>query len=326
MSLVRAPLATIALIALAGTQAPAGATETVLAPVAITDFKAVTGRVESRFVVPARSRIGGTLVTLDVSEGSAVAAGQPIARVVDDKLALQLEAAEARIRAVRSELANARTELERYTALLARGAGTQQRADQARTQVEVLGNQLAAAEAERAVVVQQSAEGVVVAPAAGRVLSVPSRRGAVVLPGEPIATIAGGGVFLRLAIPERHAADMRPGAGVVVGEDGARPGAIEKVYPLIEGGRVTVDVAVDGLSDRFVGERVLVRVPVGERSALLVPEAAVRTVSGIDRVRIATATGARDVVVVVGPLIATAAGRHREILTGLVAGDRVILP
>lgn len=308
------------------------AAEEVVRPVAVVDSKAVYGRIESRFVVPARSRIGGTLVDLDVTEGSVVEAGRPIARVVDEKLALQLNAADARIRAVSSQLDNAKVELERTTALLARGAATQQRVDQLRTQVDVLTNQMNQAEAERAVVLQQATEGSVVAPAAGRVLTVPMRLGSVMLPGEQVATIAAGGLFLRLAIPERHAPLLKAGATVEIGEGDSRlagtatRGTIEKVYPQIESGRVIADVAVDGLPDRFVGERVLVRVPVATRQVLAVPETAVILRAGIDFIRVATATGERDVAVVTGGVVDTPAGPRREILTGLRSGDRVILP
>lgn len=310
----------------------AGAAERLIEPVAVADMKAVYGRIESRFVVPARTRIGGTLVELDVAEGSHVEAGSVIARVVDEKLALQLNAADARIRAVTSELANARVELERTQTLLARGASTQQRLDQLRTQVEVLTNQASQAEAERAVILQQAAEGSVVAPAAGRILTVPLRRGAVMLPGEPVATIAGGGLFLRLAIPERHAPLLGVGAAVEIGERGAEQvsgrtlGRIEKVYPQIENGRVIADVAVEGLSDSFVGERVLVRVPVATRQVIAVPPAAITNRSGIDFVRVATSDGAREVAVVIGELVETPRGAEREILTGLRAGDRVLMP
>lgn len=308
------------------------AAEEVVRPVAVVDSKAVYGRIESRFVVPARSRIGGTLVDLDVTEGSVVEAGRPIARVVDEKLALQLNAADARIRAVSSQLDNAKVEFDRTTALLARGAATQQRVDQLRTQVDVLTNQMNQAEAERAVVLQQATEGSVVAPAAGRVLTVPIRRGSVVLPGEQVATIAAGGLFLRLAIPERHAPLLKAGARVAIGEGDSRlagqatQGTIEKVYPQIESGRVIADVAVEGLPDRFVGERVLVRVPVATREVLAVPDTAVMLRAGIDFIRVATATGERDVAVVTGGLVDTPAGPRREILTGLRSGDRVILP
>lgn len=326
--------ARIALVAvILGSVIPAaGAAERLVEPVTIADMKAVYGRIESRFVVPARTRIGGTLVTLEVTEGSQVEAGAVIARVVDEKLALQLNAADARIRAVTSELANARIELDRTQTLLARGASTQQRLDQLRTQVEVLTNQASQAEAERAVILQQAAEGSVVAPAAGRILTVPLRRGAVMLPGESVATIAGGGLFLRLAIPERHAPLLGVGASVEIGERGAEQvsgrtlGRIEKVYPQIENGRVIADVAVEGLSDSFVGERVLVRVPVATRQAITVPPAAVTNRSGIDFVRIATSDGSREVAVVIGEMVETPRGAEREILTGLKAGDRVLLP
>ncbi|KAF0123787.1 MAG: RND family efflux transporter MFP subunit, partial [Xanthobacteraceae bacterium] len=102
--------AALAALALAASAAAGIAAEDVVRPVAVVDSKAVYGRIESRFVVPARSRIGGTLVDLSVTEGSLVAAGQPIARVVDEKLALQLNAADARIRAVTSQLDNAKVE------------------------------------------------------------------------------------------------------------------------------------------------------------------------------------------------------------------------
>ncbi|AVO45093.1 efflux RND transporter periplasmic adaptor subunit [Phreatobacter cathodiphilus] len=309
----------------------AKAAEEVVQPVAVVDSKAVYGRIESRFVVPARSRIGGVLVDLDVTEGSVVEAGRPIARVADEKLVLQMNAADARIRAAASQLDNARVEFDRTAALLARGAATQQRLDQLRMQVDVVTNQMNQAEAEKAVILQQATEGTVVAPAAGRVLTVPIRRGSVVLAGEQVATIAGGGLFLRLAIPERHAPLLTVGAVVEIGEGAAqagRPsrGKIEKVYPQIESGRVIADVAVEGLSDRFVGERVLVRVPVATRQVLAVPEAALTLRAGIDFVRIATSQGERDVAVVIGALVETPTGTRREILTGLRPGDRVILP
>ncbi len=328
----RQPVAGLLGLAVLLSLAPvARAAEEVVRPVAVVDSKAVYGRIESRFVVPARSRIGGVLVDLDVTEGSVVEAGRPIARVADEKLALQMNAADARIRAASSQLENARVEADRTAALLARGAATQQRLDQLRTQVDVLTNQMNQTEAERAVILQQATEGTVVAPAAGRVLTVPIRRGSVVLAGEQVATIAGGGLFLRLAIPERHAPLLTVGAVVEIGEGAAeagRPsrGTIEKVYPQIESGRVIADVAVEGLPDRFVGERVLVRVPVATRQVLAVPEAALRLRAGIDFVRIATAQGERDVAVVTGAIVGTPAGPRREILTGLRPGDRVILP
>ncbi|MCE2748330.1 MAG: efflux RND transporter periplasmic adaptor subunit [Rhodobacter sp.] len=317
-------LCLLGLLALPGL-APAG--EIILQPVEVAETKALFGQIESRFVVPARSRIGGTITALDVTEGDEVDAGQVIARIVDEKLNLQLAAAEARLAAARSQLDNARTELARSESLLERGSTTVQAVDRVRTSVTVARNAVTELDSGKAVIVQQMAEGDVKAPAAGRVLSIPTRLGEVVLPGEAVATIAAGQVFLRLAIPERHANGLSVGDRVAIG-DGADPrgGRIEKVYPLIENGRVTVDVAVDGLSGAFIGQRVLVQVPVGTRQALAVPQAAIRRSAGLDLVAISTGGAARTVTVVPGPVVATPDGPMVEILSGLRAGDTVILP
>jgi RND family efflux transporter MFP subunit len=190
---------------------PALAGSVTLQPIAVPEWKAVYGRVEARDTVPARARIGGTVVALEVAEGDTVEEGQRIATVRDDKIDLQVTALDARLRGLQSQFENAEAELTRGQALVDRGVTTTQRLDQLRTQVEVLRNQISAAEAERQVVVQQGSEGEVLAPAAGRILTVPVTRGAVVMPGEAVVTVGSGGFFLRLAIPERHASMLRQG-------------------------------------------------------------------------------------------------------------------
>lgn len=309
------------LLALLATSAMAG--ETVVQTLDVVETKALYGSVESRFVVPARSRIGGTLTALDVTEGSQAKAGQVIARISDPKLESQLAAAEARISSAKSQLENAETELKRNEELLEKGATTVQRVDQVRTAVEVARNAVAEAEAARQVTATLIDDGNVLAPADGRVLSVPVRLGAVVMPGEPVATITGGGVFLRLALPERHVAQLAVGAAVDV--EGT-VGKIEKVYPQIQQGRVIVDVAVDGLSDAFIGQRVLVRVPVESRQVLAVPQTAIEQRAGLDLVKIKGIEGEVEVTVIPGAEVQGPDGPLREILTGLRAGDTVIVP
>lgn len=319
--------ALLSAIALWSAAAPVPAAEFPLVTIEVPETKALFGQIESRFVAPARSRIGGTITALDVTEGDSVTAGQVIARIVDEKLELQLSAAEARLAAARSELANAETEVRRSELLLERGSTTAQAVDRVRTQVTVARNAVAELESGKSVILQQMAEGAVIAPADGRVLSIPTRLGAVVLPGEAVATIAAGNVFLRLSIPERHAEALGVGASVAIGDGaGLREGRIEKVYPLIEGGRVTADVAVDGLSDAFIGQRILVRVPVGTRPALAVPQAAIRRSGGLDLVQILAEGGQRTVAVVPGALVQTADGPMVEVLSGLRSGDVVVLP
>ena len=93
--------------------APAFAEPMTLAPLQVTDWKAVYGRIEARDRIPARARLGGTLVALDVSEGDNVTAGQVLARIVDEKLAFQLSAMDAQLQAVSAQRDNAQVELKR---------------------------------------------------------------------------------------------------------------------------------------------------------------------------------------------------------------------
>jgi multidrug efflux pump subunit AcrA (membrane-fusion protein) len=184
--------------------------------------------------------------------------------------------------------------------------------------------------------VQQGAEGDVLAPASGRVLSVPVTKGSVVMPGETIARIAGGGYFLRLSLPERHAAQINEGDDVFVGSRGvgsamvsfekARKGKLVKVYPEIEGGHVLADVEVDGLGDFFAGERTLVWIPVDQRNAISVPPESITTRYGIDYVSLVNGAEPMDVAVITGEQFETESGMRVEILSGLRDGDKVVTP
>lgn len=332
----------LTLAAASGAAPVARAGEFLAEPITVPETKAVFAEVKSRTVVPARARIGGTIKTISVREGDVVSADQVIALVVDEKIALELGAAEARIEVLRSQLHNARTELERVEQLVARGSAAQSRLDQVRTQFDVVTNQTVAAESEMAVVRQRASEGEILAPNAGRVLTVPVTEGSVILPGEEVARIASGRYFLRLSIPERHAAQITSGAKVLLGGRGLDPkpeaaetgsaatrqtfGTIVKVYPEITEGRVTADVDVDGLGDYFVNERTLVHVPVGERQVIAVPEAALSIRHGVDYVQVAVAAGTQDVAVVPGANVLHDGTVLVEILTGLRAGDRVMVP
>ena len=86
------------------------------------------------------------------------------------------------------------------------------------------------------------------------------------------------------------------------------------------------DVEVERLDARFVGRRIPVLLPVGMRSALLVPSSALHQTGGLDFVTVETETG--DTLrrsVVPGRAVALEGEDWREILTGLDAGDRVVL-
>ncbi|MDQ7250078.1 efflux RND transporter periplasmic adaptor subunit [Dongia sedimenti] len=304
-----------------------------VAPVTLTDEKAVFATVESVNVVPARARIAGTIAELTVRQGDRVERGQVIGTVGDEKLVLQLRSLDAQIAGLKAQLAQANIDLDRAQRIFKTGAIPKQQLDQAQTNVDVASNSLKAQTGQRAVVEQQLTEGQVLAPSSGRVLTVPVIAGTVVMSGEPLATIAEQDFVLRIRVPERHARFLKVGDpirldGEAAGLAESDQGTITLVYPRIEDGRVVADAKVQGLSDYFVGERVRVWVSGGERRSFVVPAAFVTTRFGTDYVTLRLADGKTiDAPVQRGRDAALAdIPEGIEILSGIAAGDVLVRP
>jgi len=309
---------------------PALADSLVVRETEIADRKAVIATVEPVHQLVARARIGGTIAALSIKEGDDVTASAVVAQVADAKLALQMQALDSRIASLKSQRDQAKTDFDRIADLARRGVSTQTQADQAKTNLDVAERNLAALKGDREVIAQQSSEGAVLAPAAGRVLSVPVSVGRVVMPGETIATLAQDKYILRLQLPERHAKFLRAGDRVAVGARGlsddagaTREGRVRIVYPEIQGGRVVADVEVSDLGDYFVGERTRVYIDAGKRKAVVIPAAYVYRRAAVNYVKLADGD---EVVVQPGEVHDDNGKKTIEILSGLVDGDKVVTP
>ena len=298
----------------------------------VSDEKAVFATVESISVVPARGRIGGIVVQLGVREGDAVTRGQAIAAIGDEKLVLQMKSLDAQIEALQAQAHQAQIDFTRIEGLVERGTLPRVKLDEARTALNVAENGLRARTAERAVVNQQLSEGQVLAPSDGRVLKKLVTVGSVVLPGDPVVTVAQQDFKLRLRVPERHARFLKAGDrvrvdGAELGDGSSKSGIIDLVYPQIEEGRVIADARVEGLGEYFVGDRLRVWVSGGARPALVIPASYVKTRFGVDYVQLAQAGRTIDVPVQRGrelPLPPMADGV--EVLSGGPAGDQLVRP
>ena len=311
------------LVASLGAPSFAGSEHTV-SKSTVDDMKAVFATVETVDVILARARIGGTLGNMSIDEGSQVKKGQIIATVGDPKLKLRMDALKARIQSVKSRRKLARTDLERAKKLFKSGTIPQKRLDQATTAQDVVEREYAALSADLSVISEQQGEGVVLAPVDGRVTNVHVTEGAVLLPGEVVATIAAKGYILRLMLPERHARYITEGDVVQVGVHGltknsgaGKVGTIAQVYPELRQGRVVADVTVEGIGDFFVGERVSVYVSTGKRETIVIPTGYTVQRYGLTFVRLKD-----DGEVVVQTGQKTVDGI--EILSGLTPGDVLV--
>lgn len=314
------------LLALAAFMVPAAAAEYVVTPGMVDDRKAVFGTVESVHETQARARISGTLVELSVVEGDRVSAGQRIALVQDPKLVLQLAEIDARLKSLQAQHDQAQLDYNRMERLRKTGTVPQAQYDQARTNLNVVIGQIAAMQASRGLVLEQQAEGAVLAPVSGRILKVSMITGTVVMPGEAIATLATQTYVLRLYLPERHARFIKAGDPVQVGARGLsstaeelREGHIRLVYPELDHGRVVADVEVAGLGDFFVGERTRVYVATGQRETYIVPANFVFRRFGVYFVHLKS--GGKVVV-----QIGEKTPQEIEVLSGIHIGDVLVAP
>lgn len=292
-----------------------------LAPV--DDLKPVAASVVTRDMAEARARIGGTLIELRVREGDQVQKGQVIGRVTDQRLNLETTAFDAQAAAAAAEAARASAELARVQVLYDKGFFAKARLEQAQSAARAAEGMAAAARAQRAASAEMGAQGAILAPSSGRVLRADTPAGSVVAPGQSVATITSGEALLRLELPEGQARALKVGDQAQVSTSDlpgvSGQGTVIQVYPSVTGGQVTADLRVNGLRADLIGQRVRVQVKVGQRQALVVPQAYVATRFGLDFVRLLGPDGqAREVAVQTTP--APSPGQT-EILSGVRAGD-----
>lgn len=289
----------------------------------IRDMKPVPGTLTTRDMAEARARISGTLVMLAVREGDMVHQGQLIGRVTDARLALQTGAFDAQVAAAAAEAGRANADLSRTRSLFDQGIYAQAKLDQVVAEARAATANLAAARAQRGASAELSAQGSILAPAAGRVLVARVPVGSVLMAGQSLATITAGPMVVRIELPEGQARAL--GVGDVVelsAEDlrgAATQGSITQIYPSVTGGQVTADVSAPGLPQDLIGQRVRARVGIGERQALVVPRRYIVTRFGIDYARLVRADGTLSetpVQTTAGPDAETV-----EVLAGIRAGD-----
>jgi RND family efflux transporter MFP subunit len=307
--------------------APARGERLTVAAQTIDAVKPASAVVAPRDLADARARIPGTLAQLYVREGDVVRQGQIVGVVADARLGMETAALGAQVAAVEAEAARARADLSRAQTLFDRGFYAQARLDQARAVSRAADAQVRAARAQRSASAETGAQGRILAPVAGRVLAADVPAGSVVSAGQSVATITAGPLVLRLELPEAQGRNLRTGETVVVSAadlPGAGAGMIVQVYPASTAGRTTADISVAGLTSDRVGQRIAVKIPLGQRRALVVPRRVVSTRYGIDFIRTVDRAGR----VSEAPVqLGGAVGEDRvEVLSGLSVGDVVIAP
>jgi RND family efflux transporter MFP subunit len=290
----------------------------------VADMKPVAGEITTRDMGQATARTGGTLIRLHVREGDMVRAGQILGVVQDARNNLETAGYAAMVQAAEAEAERAEADLNRIRSLYEQGIYARARLEQVEAAARAARGNLSAARAQRAASAEIGAQGAILAPSTGRVLKADVPLGSVIMPGQSIATITSGPVVVRVQLPEGQAGALRVGSIVQMTPDGPAGATlgrrVTQVYPSVDAGQVVADIDASGLDVSLVGRRIGVRLPVGERSAIVVPRRFVSTRFGVDYVRLASGSDT-PVQTAPGPDAETV-----EILSGLVAGDRIAMP
>jgi RND family efflux transporter MFP subunit len=189
------------------------------------------------------ARIAGILTTLSVHTGDMVSKGQTIGRIVDSQLGYRAGAYGAQAAAAQAQAAQAQGELSRVRFLYQNGVYAKARLEQAEATAAAANAQIRAAQAQQAAVGAVAGQGVIAAPATGRVLRADVPAGSPVAPGMVIAVITAGPTILRLTMPESLGDKVHAGSRVTTsGTGGTTSGNVIKLYPAITAGQITADV------------------------------------------------------------------------------------
>jgi RND family efflux transporter MFP subunit len=293
-------------------------------------FEQASGTVSSAHHTTISSKILARIEEIPVRAGAEIEKGSLVVRLDSRDLEARLRASREAAAAARAALELARSERDRIRGLFDSNVASAQQLDRA-----VAGYQMAAAELERA---EQGVADAKVAvshseirsPVAGRVVDRLAEPGDTAAPGAPLLKVYDPGT-MRLEAPVREslATRLTPGEVLAVQIEAvglSTRGEIDEIVPAAEPGSRTflVKVRLPDEPRLFAGMFGRMAIPAGEGRRLVLDPAAVERIGQLEFVRVVDEKGLISRrLVTTGP---HTPGGGIEVLSGLAAGERVLLP
>ena len=297
-----------------------------ITPVMVDEIYETTGTIRSDRTSLVASRAMGVVTSLLVQEGDIVKAGQLLLTLDDRDAAQRAQAADMALEAARQNKILTETSWQRYKTLYDEKALSRQEMDQISTQKNV-----AKAEFERATAMADEARTYrsfarVISPVSGTVTQKRIEAGSMASPGMPLIVIEERGSFhVEAAVDERLRDKIKTGMAAEVFQDSAgsgKRGTIRQVMPAIDAHSRTFIIKI-GIKDApsRSGLFVRVRIPVGKKEVVMVPDKAI-----VRKGQLTGVYAVDDHSVVTYRLIRTGAAyaEGQEIISGLASGERVI--
>ncbi len=270
------------------------------------------------------TRLMATVLAVTVTEGARVSAGQLLVRLDAADLAARRKQATAAIEDATTMHDLAGLTARRMRALYADSAAPRAQLDAAESSLARADAALASAQQAAAEVDAMASYAEIRAPFDGVVTHRFVDPGAFAGPGAPLLTVAAT-TRLRVSavIPADLARPLQRGQLITVRLEGQTVnGTVEGVVPS-SGNLYTVNAVVDNAGGSYLaGSAAAILVPQTERRVMLVPAAALVHEGDLVGVRRRFAAGDGITWVTTG----AAVGTEVEVLSGLAAGDSVIIP
>ena len=272
-------------------------------------------------------RVMAAVLEVSGREGEVVREGAPVVTLDDRDARAKLAQARAALAAAEAQALHARQAHDRVSRLHASDAATTQDLEGA-----LAGRDAALAGVERARRAVEEGEAalswfVLAAPFDGRILSRDADPGDLALPGRPLLSVyRPDRLRFEVAVPEERAVGLEPGATFELSFEGLgeRTARLARILPAADSRTGTVLLHLDPASGEGLRPGILgrLRLPVGEREALVLPADAVERIGQIERVRLVSEGNLAPVTVRTGKRH----GELVEVLSGLREGEEVLLP
>lgn len=195
-----------------------------------------SGDVHARYESQLGFRVAGKIRVRRVDVGAHVDAGQVLAELDPQDLALQVTSARANLAAAQAARDLAKSEYDRYRALLTKHYISQTQFDTQANTLKAAQAQVEQARAALAVARNQADYTTLRADHAGTITAINAEVGQVVAAGQPIATLArDGAIEVEIAVPENRVADYHDGQAASIeawANAGQRlPGRLREIAP-----------------------------------------------------------------------------------------------
>jgi RND family efflux transporter MFP subunit len=329
----------LALLAAAGCQSSHKAESAAGAPVSVravavvaapvSDIIEAAGSLHGASEAVLAAKVMGTVIEIRKTAGQSVRRGEILVVLDDREVAGNIGQAEGALAQAKAAAALAASNLQRFEQLKERGAASQLELDQARFAHETALGAVRQGEAAVATASSYRNYARIPAPFDGQVVDRMVEVGDLAAPGRPLMRVEDASrLTLHVSLSETQAHAAQPGGQVEVSIPSLAgrtwTGTVVEVVPAVDTATRTQLVKIDLPQDAELRSGLFARArfTVGQRQAFSVPRASLVRRGGMTGVFVADAGHAAFRMI---ELADSQAGESLEVLSGLRAGDRVIV-